>query len=310
MSPAGNPGDAAFDASPRASAFMDAHAADARLAPSNRVLFVPPSPPPRFSSSRAVCNSCAASRRSAGIAEAFDSRPPPWQSALKLAPTSGICRGASRRRPARDEDARRGVPDVPRRRGSPTSSRRRARASAPDSKPATGRRLLVRVSLFRSAAPSHSRFGGRSATSARARRRVAREVDGVEVAHARVPRARRAGEGARRSPAAAASRRRAFHALTEAVHAQEFRAGRDLYPSRHTRHTSAPPSSSSSERSSNPSMDPGDTATASMSLARPGLGDGGQDPRDPVGAEFGGVEDARASSRPRRRSRSRLRPRD
>merc|ERR1719498_640923 len=67
--------------------------------------------------------------------------------------------------------------------------------------------------------------------------------------------------------------------------------GRDLYPSRHTRHTSAPSWSSSSERSSNPSMDPGDTATASKSLARPGLGDAGQDPRDPAGVELGGVDD-------------------
>ena len=107
MSPAGNPEDAAFDASPRASAFMDAHAADARLAPSNRLLFVPPSPPPRFSSSRAVCNSCAASRRSAGIAEAFDSRPPPWQSALKLAPPANLPRSIATS-PSADEDARRG----------------------------------------------------------------------------------------------------------------------------------------------------------------------------------------------------------
>ena len=292
MSPAGNPGDAAFDASPRASAFMDAHAADARLAPSNRVLFVPPSPPPRFSSSRAVCNSCAASRRSAGIAEAFDSRPPPWQSALKLAPTANLPRSIATSPSARRRRAEGGSGRPAAARFSHQLSTARAYASAPDSKPATGRRLLVRVSLFRSAAPSHSRFGGRSATSARraaAWHEKWMALKWLTLEYPALDAPAKVLDGVPPPPPAAA----APSTRLQKQYTPRSSRGRDLYPSRHTRHTSAPSSSSSSERSSNPSMDPGDTATASMSLARPGLGDGGQDPRDPVGVEFGGVEDAR-----------------
>ena len=67
--------------------------------------------------------------------------------------------------------------------------------------------------------------------------------------------------------------------------------GRDLYPSRHTRHTTAPwrSSSSSSEMSSTPSMDVGDRATARISFPR-GDAPGVNEPASPNrGGDAGGV---------------------
>ena len=105
------------------------------------------------------------------------------------------------------------------------------------------------VSLFRSAAPSHSRFGGRSAMSARraaAWHEKWMALKWLTLEYPALDAPAKALDGVAAAAAAAAAA--PFHALTEAVHAQEFaRAGFIPLHPRHTRHTSAPSSSSSSD---------------------------------------------------------------
>mmetsp|Transcript_32711 Transcript_32711/g.82465 ORF Transcript_32711/g.82465 Transcript_32711/m.82465 type:complete len:233 (-) Transcript_32711:1473-2171(-) len=114
-------------------------------------------------------SSCAASCSMSGSARMLLSRPPPWHSALKLAPVANRPRSmttspsANRRR----DDVGSVRPWSTAAKHSHHPSAACAQPSSLTRAPSTGSKLLVSVSLLRRAAPSHSRFGGRSATSAR-----------------------------------------------------------------------------------------------------------------------------------------------
>ena len=118
---------------------------------------------------RSLASSCAANCRTKGTTRMLLSRPPPWQSALKLpfAPVANrpnsIDTSARARRSRADAGSVFPTAAATFSHHAPAAL---AKLASPTRPANTGSKLLHNVSLLRSDAPSHSRLGVRSAMSA------------------------------------------------------------------------------------------------------------------------------------------------